>query len=83
MSLDDKEEEKYVRNIMESKGIKVFHTWPRPAPGKDLQKVGFVCEYKLGNYAIVFCLYIYIVLFQYFVYAKSNSFLVYVCQCHS
>ncbi len=47
VSLDDKEEEDYVKNIMNSKGVGIFHAWPRTRFA--LHKYGFMCEYKLGE----------------------------------
>ena len=48
VSLDDKEEEEYVTNIMKSKGVDRFHTWSGISFGNS-SKVGFVCEYRLGE----------------------------------
>jgi hypothetical protein len=48
VSLDDKEEEDYVTNMMKSKGVDWFHMWPGISFGNS-SKVGFVCEYRLGE----------------------------------
>ncbi len=47
VSLDDKEEEDYVKNIMKSKGVGWFHAWSLTS--FELFETGFMCEYKLGK----------------------------------
>jgi hypothetical protein len=47
VSLDDKQEEDYVKNIMKSNGYDTFHMWPRTLLNSS--KVGFMCEYELGE----------------------------------
>ncbi len=50
VSLDDKEEEDYVENIMMSKRSGIFHniTWPL-GTWLEFEKLNFMCEYKLGK----------------------------------
>jgi hypothetical protein len=47
VSLDDKQEESYVKSIMKSNGVDMFHMWPRR--WLNVSKVGFMCEYELGE----------------------------------
>jgi hypothetical protein len=44
-SLDDKQEEDYVRSIMKSRGLSEFHILTR----SSLLLPGFMCEYNLGE----------------------------------
>ena len=46
VSLDDKEEEDYVKNIMKSNGVDKFHNWPGTLRSR---KFAFMCEYRLGE----------------------------------
>jgi hypothetical protein len=46
VSLDDKEEEDYVKNIMKSNGVDKFHKWPGTSSSS---RFAFMCEYRLGE----------------------------------
>jgi hypothetical protein len=48
VSLDDKEEEDYVKNIMKSNGVGKFHKWPGTFRSRKLN-FAFMCEYRLGE----------------------------------
>jgi hypothetical protein len=47
VSLNDKQEQDYVKYMMKSNGVDMFHRWPRT--WLNLSKVGFMCEYELGE----------------------------------
>lgn len=47
VSLDDNEEEEYVKNTMKSKGVDEFHMVTQNSA--TFLKYAFMCEYKLGK----------------------------------
>ena len=55
-SLDDKQEEDYVKSIMKSKGLTKFHVLGRSRTVAF--KRGFMCEYKLGKNGVLKLIYL-------------------------